>query len=300
MNWFIFKMPKDTPELDFVTLKARMEAEYGGEELRYGDKLEIGTTVIIRWNDSGGLPSVEFVLYGLHIARISANEVRFTYTDDPHLATAEWTAKIVRDNAIGGSVWRMPRRKADGEGPWTSRGRAGLLCINGNRDKPVWGNTYRVSQDAIADRRRKHAEWEAEAAVRREEYAAESRRREALKTWTSPVLGAFYASDDYSQATGSFWRAVDMTFRDGGASYDTVGYVHDTRPGSGASPDSDGSRVFEAFAGADQLTTRSLGTFPTVADALAAIAGKLVLVPADEDDSDLAALPDTLRDLRED
>ena len=264
---YIFRIPRNTPDLDYATLNTWMGLR---------GQRKIGATVTVVALDAhasamGEVPaSFEFWLYETLIARVYPDRVDFPGPDDPHMATTEWIAKIVHDNAIGGWVGRIRRIKADGPGPEVPRGRAGLLVIGG-RDRPVYGRAYPVSREAIEDQRRKHAEWQAKAAEHQKQFAEESRRREALKTWEGPE-GTFYASDDGGRMRGSYWRVMDATFRDGGADYATVGYVFDTRPGQGASPYPDGVAWFEAFAGADQLTTRSLGKFVTLAGALQAVA----------------------------
>ena len=66
---------------------------------------------------------------------------------------------------------------------------------------------------------------------------------------------------------------MDATFRDGGAGYDTVGYVHDIRPGSGASPEPDPENkpVFMAFTGGEDHRRDSFGPFCDIWAALAVI-----------------------------
>lgn len=197
MGQFIFRMPENTPDLDFTSLEAYIRAAYDGEGPRHGDHAEIGTTVQVVWHGSRrpGLelpPAVDFQLYGLHIARIFPDRVNFAKHDDPHMATGEWVAKIIRDNAIGTSAGRIRRRKADGEGPWMSRGRAGLLVIDGDRDKPVTGRTYPVGD--IEGMHRRNAESEAAWAAERERWVPYYERSNVV--WEASRLHRALAGDE--------------------------------------------------------------------------------------------------------
>ena len=258
MNNYQFRFPADTPELDFASLAAYLDG---------WDERAIGTTVTVESYREG---VIDILLYGLRIAQIGPNIVFFPGPDDPHMATSAWLGRIVRDNAMGSNVWRVRRLKGDGPGPEVARGRAGLLCIDGDRDKPVFGRAYPVGD--IEGMRRRDAESRVQLAADRVRWAEESARREALKTWTGDG-GTFYATDDYSHEHGTYWRVVDGTFRDGGAAYDTVGYVHDTRPGSGASPEPDPENkpVFMAFTGGEDHRRDSFGPFCDIWAALAVI-----------------------------
>ena len=118
MGNYIFRMPAGTPHLDYASLEAYVSRRYDGEELRYGDHAMIGTTVQVTYED--GLvtgvpmpPRMAVLLYGVRIASIYRHAVYFCQHGDAHLATTEWTGKIVSDNAIGTSVFRVRRRKPD-------------------------------------------------------------------------------------------------------------------------------------------------------------------------------------------
>ena len=262
MSNFIFKIPAGTPDLTFEDLDAWL----GRASAR-----AIGTTVVIYRNPD----AITIELYGLIIAELYESPKRrvvFGSTDDAHLATTEWLGKIIRDNCIGSSVYRVRRHKVDGPGPAVSRGQAGLLIIDGDRGKTVFGQTYPVSKARIAAQRRTDAERQKQWAAEREQYAAESERREALKQYVHPALGPVYAIDGNGQLShGYHWQVVDSSFSG------TLGYVRDTRPAPGdpwyaASPEP-GENAFTAFAGGDQDTSGdALGAFSTMAGALAAIA----------------------------
>ncbi len=147
MNEYIFRMPADTPPLTFTALRERCQRQnYANSGIG-----KIGTTVTLyhmAWPDRDGVAEeyIQFRLYGLMLARIYADRVEFTDTDDPHMATTAWLAQIVVDNHLGGGVFRIRRHAADGPGPQVPRGRAGLLAINGDRDKPVVGASYPVTR----------------------------------------------------------------------------------------------------------------------------------------------------------
>jgi hypothetical protein len=173
MGRFIFRMPANCPDLDFKSLEAYIRAAYDGEDLRNGDHAGIGTTVRVTYEDSlvTGVPMpprIAVRLYGLRIAAVYRHAVYFQQTGDAHMATTEWIAKIVRDNAIGTSVFRVRRRKSDSlvEGP---RGYMGPLAIGGDRDRLVEGYWYRVGD--IEGQRRQHAEQKARRDATRPERA---------------------------------------------------------------------------------------------------------------------------------
>jgi hypothetical protein len=259
---YIFRFPRGCPALDFASLSAWT----GMRRWR-----EIGTTVTVTYTAETAIEPVrpaEFRirLYGTEIAVVRPREVLFPGPDDPHMATTAWVGQIVRDNAIGGGVGRIRRRKADGEGPRMGRGRAGLLVIGG-RDRPVFGHAYPVGD--IAGMRRRQAEAEARWAVQRAEYAEETRRREALRTFAHPVLGSLYAITRDTREHGYHWEVVDGTF------CDQQGYVRDCRVGRddpwySASPEP-GPKAFTAFAGGPEHRTEALGAFDEMAGALSAI-----------------------------
>ena len=149
MSGFIFRMPAGTPRLDYGGLTAYIRAAYNGEKLRYGDHARIGTTVRVRYTGTrpGIVPMrdvIEFQLYDLTIAVISRNRVEFPFTRDAHMATGEWISRIVRDNQIGGGVFRVRRRAHDPLIPGP-RGYVGPLIIDGDRDRPVEGYGYQVN-----------------------------------------------------------------------------------------------------------------------------------------------------------
>jgi|HubBroStandDraft_3_1064219.scaffolds.fasta_scaffold258250_1 hypothetical protein len=159
MSEFIFRMPEHAPDLDFESLEAYIRAVVRGADLRNGDHAEIGTTVRVTYEDSPvtGVPMparMTVRLYGLRIAAVYRHAVYFQQTGDAHMATTEWIAKVVRDNAIGTSVFRVRRRKSDPlvEGP---RGYMGPLAIGGDRDRLVEGYWYRVGD--IEGQRRQDA-----------------------------------------------------------------------------------------------------------------------------------------------
>ena len=160
---FIIRIPAGTPDLTFDDLDAWL----GPASAR-----AIGTTVVIYRNPD----AITIELYGVIIAELSERprRVRFPSADDAHLTTTEWLGKIIRDNAIGSSVSRVRRHKADGPGPAVSRGEAGLLIIDGDRGRTVFGQTYPVSKTRIAAQRQAAAERQTQWAVIQEGTAAVS------------------------------------------------------------------------------------------------------------------------------
>jgi hypothetical protein len=153
MNEYIFRFPANMPELSYEALRAGLDATWTA--------LRIGSTVQV-WEDARGGVAVQ--LYDTVIARVCADRVEFTEADDGRMATSEWLAQILRDNGIAGGCGRVRRRKADGPGPWVSRGRAGLLVLceyDGPRDarREVIGKSYPVNPERQAARRAYLARW---------------------------------------------------------------------------------------------------------------------------------------------
>jgi hypothetical protein len=152
MGEYIFRFPANTPELTYETLSAKLAACEGA--------LKIGTTVQV-WEDARGGVSVQ--LYDTVIARITPDEVEFPGPDVPSQATTEWLARIIRDNGIDSGCWRVRRRKSDGPGPEVARGQAGLLVLasppEGRRE--VFGQSYPVNHEAVAEHRAYLARWAA-------------------------------------------------------------------------------------------------------------------------------------------
>jgi len=135
-----FYFPADTPEMTFTALAARLQAVCSRSQcMSY--YATIGTTVQVRWRTTGR-SSILVRLYETTIAILSWDgTIRFP-NDDPHMTTTEWISKIIYDNGLGSRAWRIRRRASDPPGPEISRGRAGLLCIDGDRDKPVHGRPW--------------------------------------------------------------------------------------------------------------------------------------------------------------
>lgn len=99
MNEYIFRMPRDTPELTWAGLDAYM----GGREER-----KIGTTVTLQRRESrwGGFADdcISVELYCTVIARLYKDgRVFFPHAGatDRHLATGSWLGKVAADNGLG-------------------------------------------------------------------------------------------------------------------------------------------------------------------------------------------------------
>jgi len=151
MPQYYFRFPADTPELTYDGLAAYVRKHWRlhPEGWRYAP---VGRTVTIHERRPGG-PGHEVYdvyLYRLRIARLTPNAVSFGQADDGHLATREWLARIVADNGLGSTAWRIRRHKSDGPGPAVARGQAGLLVIDGDRSKPVHGQVYTLRKEAAA------------------------------------------------------------------------------------------------------------------------------------------------------
>lgn len=140
MNSYQFKWPADMPEMTFDALAARLRAVCDRERCM-SCPAKIGSTVTLRWHVSDK-SAVMVRLYQTTIAILTADgTVRFP-NDDPHQATTAWIERIVRDNGLGWRVGRIRRHAADGPGPVTPRGEAGLLVIDFERRKPVHGRAW--------------------------------------------------------------------------------------------------------------------------------------------------------------
>jgi hypothetical protein len=143
VNDYQFRWPADVPEMTFAALAARL-SELCDRANCVSDYVPLGTTVQVRWHTRDH-SSILVRLYDTTIAVLTSDDtIRFP-NDDPHMATTAWIARIVRDNGLGHSVQRIRRRAGDGPGPEMSRGQAGLLVIDGDRDKPVHGRSWPVT-----------------------------------------------------------------------------------------------------------------------------------------------------------
>jgi hypothetical protein len=163
---YIFRFPADTPPMTFEALAARLSALCDHANC-LSDYVQIGTTVQLRWN-SRDHSAILVRLYETTIVILAKDgTIRFP-NDDPHKTTNEWISRIVRDNGLGSGVCRIRRRKSDGPGPAASLGQAGLLCIDGDRDKPVHGRTWTADRERIARNLDRAEQWAAEMAFRRQ------------------------------------------------------------------------------------------------------------------------------------
>lgn len=141
MSEFIFRFPADTPKLDYNGLSHYIHDRFGD---RAGSG-SIGTTVTITHRTRDREAGITFILYGTTIAVIRPGRAEFPFTTDAHMATAEWIGRIVRDNGIGGGVFRMRRRAADPLIPGP-HGYVSPLLVDGNYDRPVNGYAYPAGQ----------------------------------------------------------------------------------------------------------------------------------------------------------
>jgi len=141
MGNYIFRFPAGMPRLTFAGLKAITD--------NYGTG-KIGTTVTIQESvrslSGPGETYILFQLYDTVLARIFPGRVEFAGCDDPHMSTTAWLGKIARDNGLGSTAGRIRRHASDGLGPYVPRGRAGLLTIDFDRDRPVIGRTYPIPE----------------------------------------------------------------------------------------------------------------------------------------------------------
>ena len=134
-----FSWPAGMPQLTFEALTIWLEA---------GPERPLGRTAWVRRYGTGPAAYLEPVtsleLHGACITLFKANRVIFPESGSTRISATYWLSQVVADSRIGGHVERVPRRKRDGPGPANARGQAGLLVIDGNRDRPVEGFAYRT------------------------------------------------------------------------------------------------------------------------------------------------------------
>lgn len=116
-------MPAQIPGLDHASLHAYIGGRAGR---RIGTTVTVGRVLVD--------PGITFVLYETRLATIYPDRVDFDHHGDTHQLTSSWLGRIVRDNKLGAVVCRIrPRSGFPG---------AGILTIDGDRDKPIEGRTY--------------------------------------------------------------------------------------------------------------------------------------------------------------
>jgi hypothetical protein len=127
MSGYVFRFPANYPLFDYASLNRALSAVCDHPECYLCD-LKVGTTVTVQRAFANVL---RVRLYGFPVAYIGTGAVTFLPDgDDGHMATKAWIELIARHNGINGWIGRRRRRKADGPGPWTSRGMAGVLEIS--------------------------------------------------------------------------------------------------------------------------------------------------------------------------
>lgn len=151
MGMYIFRFPANMPELTFEALSPLVTAACGSYPKCQSCQLKIGTTVTVRWNRVGDALIIR--LYEVDLAWVYADHVAFNRHGDVHASTREWLAAIVRDNGVGANPWRVPRRKSDGPGV------SGILCLGGERDKPLEGHSYLIDPERIERNRENAKRW---------------------------------------------------------------------------------------------------------------------------------------------
>jgi hypothetical protein len=150
---YIFRFPANVPELTFEALSPLVTAACGSYPKCQSCHLMIGATVTVRWNRAGDALIIR--LYETDLAWVYADHVAFNAHGDVHMSTREWLAAIVRDNGVGVNPWRVRRRKSDGPGL------GGVLCLGGDRDKPLEGHSYLVDPERIERNRENRERWAA-------------------------------------------------------------------------------------------------------------------------------------------
>jgi hypothetical protein len=165
MSEFLFRFPANTPEMTFDALAHRLDGlcDQEGCTSCYD---QIGSTIQVRWYGRRRI-GLMVRLYETTIAILGSDDTIKFPNDDPHKTTTEWISKIIHDNGLGRNAWRIRRHAADGPGPEVARGQAGLLCIDGDRGKPVHGRTWTVDRKRIARNRDWAEQWAASMAFRR-------------------------------------------------------------------------------------------------------------------------------------
>jgi hypothetical protein len=150
MGEYRFRIPENCPELS---------AEGLSEWLGKRSHRKIGRTVTIR---PGAMrETFYFVLYEAVIAEIGPEQVYFPVTGDAHQATTAWLSRIVHDNGLGLTAWRV-----DGRAPGHRDPAPGLLAIDGDRARPVEGHGYPVDRELQLRSREFARAWRAAAAAR--------------------------------------------------------------------------------------------------------------------------------------
>jgi hypothetical protein len=153
---YVFRFPASTPDLTYEALHAYIGK--GNGALR-----TIGTTVrAIDYTGSIFGDMVMLVLYQTPIARIYKNAVTFPTHGDTHQATREWLVKVISDNGIGHTAFRLRGR----------RSQPGTLVIDGDQKRPLEGRSYPCDHAAVAARReadeKRLAGWRAQGLVPQE------------------------------------------------------------------------------------------------------------------------------------
>jgi hypothetical protein len=127
---YVFRFPKDTPELTYDALHSYIGKGNGASRM-------IGTTMeAIDYTGSIFGDMVALKLYSTTIARIYRDAVTFPSHGDTHQATREWLIRIISDNGLGYTAFRLRGR----------RGQPGTMVINGDPERPVEGRSYPVTQ----------------------------------------------------------------------------------------------------------------------------------------------------------
>jgi len=192
MGQYIFRVPADTPDLDFGSLQRLLWPATSEHK--------IGTTVTVTGTDlDTSTPGIALRLYDTVIAVIRRESVDFPVTGDAHMATTEWIAKIVRDNAIGYGAGRIRRRKSDPLVPGP-RGYAGPLAIDYDRDRLIEGRSYPVGDIGRLHRRRAIRQAELAAERKRVNAAAQERGRLDWIQWEAGRLRLVLSGDEQAAA----------------------------------------------------------------------------------------------------
>lgn len=125
MGQFIFRMPRNTPQLSYWALDEYLRGSANaGLRVRSGVPLrrKIGSTVEVREEVARGTRRIALVLYSTTLAYFYPDDrVEFTRAgaNDRHMATGHWLNKIAGDNHMG-QVYRerweryLFRRSSDG------------------------------------------------------------------------------------------------------------------------------------------------------------------------------------------
>lgn len=122
---YLYRFPRNVPRLTWEGLSAPAQDDVR----RFGLHAEIHRE---------SATSCKVLLYGACIAVITPEGVYFTTHSTAHLKTDQWISRIIRDHGLGCQARRVRQR---------DNGVATILCIDGDRSRPVLGRFYSLQKE---------------------------------------------------------------------------------------------------------------------------------------------------------